>query len=456
METRANYAIVGFFTLVVIAAAFGFVYWMAEFGRGGPVAQLAIRIPGSANGLSVGSPVRFNGIAVGTVRSLFIDRDDPKFSVAFTEVRADAPVTTSTKAALEIQGLTGAAYIELSGGSASEENILAKAMDSGNTAVMVAEQSSVTNLLATADSILKRADGAIADLQGFIGDARDPLTNTVRNAETFSKALADNADGIDKFLQSVSALSDSVTTLSGRLDSTLSAVEDLVRAVDPQKVDQILANSETLTRELANAGGKMGTTIDKFNETVDTYKAFGASADVTLKRIDALVAAVDSQKVGQSIDDISAATGDARAAIKTFAELADQVGNRDQDIDQAISDFTQLANRLNNASSRVDGILVKVDSLLGSDDVNSLSVQAKETLASFKQLAENLNASIGPIAANLQRFSGTGLRDIQTLVNDTRNTMRGLNEAITNFDKDPQRLLFGGDQVKEYDGRMRR
>ena len=76
METKANYAIVGFFTLLVIAAAFGFVYWMAQSGRGGPVAELAIRIPGSANGLSVGSPVRFNGIPVGSVRNLSIDPDD--------------------------------------------------------------------------------------------------------------------------------------------------------------------------------------------------------------------------------------------------------------------------------------------------------------------------------------------------------------------------------------------
>ena len=35
METKANYALVGFFTLLVIAAAFGFVYWMAQSGRGG-------------------------------------------------------------------------------------------------------------------------------------------------------------------------------------------------------------------------------------------------------------------------------------------------------------------------------------------------------------------------------------------------------------------------------------
>jgi phospholipid/cholesterol/gamma-HCH transport system substrate-binding protein len=85
---------------------------MAEYGRGGPMAELIVRIPGSANGLSVGSPVRFNGIQVGSVQSLSIDADDPQFSLAFTEVRVDAPIYPTTKAILEIQGLTGAAYIE--------------------------------------------------------------------------------------------------------------------------------------------------------------------------------------------------------------------------------------------------------------------------------------------------------------------------------------------------------
>ncbi|NML73344.1 MCE family protein [Rhizobium sp. S-51] len=456
METKANYAIVGFFTMLVIAAAFGFVYWMAEYGRGGPMAPLAIRIPGSANGLSIGSPVRFNGIAVGSVRNLYIDKQDPQFSVAFTEVRADAPVTTSTKAVLEIQGLTGAAYIELSGGNAADENILAKAISTGEPAVLLADQSSVTNLLATADKILQRADNAIGELQGFISDARQPLTNTVKNAETFSKSLADNAEGIDKFLESVSALSESVSGLSGRLDTTLAAAEDLFKALNSDKIDKILSNTEEFTGNFADASDKIGPAIDNFRETAATFQRFGENADKTLAKVDEVFAAVDKQKIGKVMDDVSAASGDAREAVKSFKDLSLNISERTQDIDQAITDFTQLANKLNNASDQVDGILKKVDSFLGSGEADSLSVEARKTLQSIRGAADNLNAKIGPIADNLARFSNTGLRDIQSLVTDTRQTVRGLNDAITNFDRDPQRLLFGGDTVKQYDGRTRR
>ncbi|CAH0341141.1 MlaD family protein [Rhizobium sp. CECT 9324] len=457
METKANYALVGFFTLLVIGAAFGFVYWMAEYGRGGPVAPLAIRIPGSANGLSIGSPVRFNGIAVGSVRNLYIDNDDPQFSVAFTEVRADAPVTSSTKAVLEIQGLTGAAYIELSGGTADDkENILAKAMATGEPAVLMADQSSVTNLLSTADKILQRANDAIGDLQGFIGDARAPLTNTVKNAEVFSKSLADNAKGIDQFLKSVSALSDSVSGLSGRLDSTLGAAEDLFKALNSEKIDKILTNTERATANIASAADRVGPAIDSFRQTAETFQRFGSNADLTLQKVSKLVDAIDSQKVGKVVDDVSVASADARTAIAGFKDLSVSITGRKDDINKAIDDFTQLANRLNNASAQVDGILKKVDSFLGSDDTNSLSAEARKTLEQIRLTAENLNARIGPIAENLQRFSSTGLRDIQTLVNDTRQTVRGLNDAITNFDNDPQRLIFGGETIKQYDGRTRR
>jgi phospholipid/cholesterol/gamma-HCH transport system substrate-binding protein len=456
METKANYTIVGFFTVLVIAAAFGFVYWMAEYGRSGPMAELVVRIPGSANGLSVGSPVRFNGIQVGSVTSLSIDADDPQYSLAFTEVRVDAPIYPSTRAILEIQGLTGAAYIELSGGKVGEENILQKAIETGKRAVIVADQSSVTNLLATADRILDRANDAVGEVQGFVRDARGPLTKTLQNAETFSDALAKNSGNIDSFLQSVGQLSETVRNVSGKVDSTLEAVEALVRAVDAKKIDTILSNAEKVSRDIANASGDLKGTIQRFNDTATTFNEFGKKAQTTLDRVDTLVAQIDPAKVKGSVDDIAQATKDARVAVASIRDVANTVSARQKDIEQTIQDVSQMANKLNSASTRVDGILIKLDALFGTDNSQSLFTEARATLESFKKTADNLNARIGPIADNLQRFSSGGLRDVQSLVDDARQTMQNLNSAISNFDQNPQRLIFGGDTVKQYDGRTRR
>ncbi|HEX8045205.1 MlaD family protein [Rhizobium sp.] len=456
METKANYTIVGFFTLLVIAAAFGFVYWMAEYGRGGPMVELVVRIPGSANGLSVGSPVRFNGIQVGSVQGLSIDADDPNYSLAFTEVRADAPVYTSTKAILEIQGLTGAAYIELSGGRNGDENILKRSVDTGKRAVLLADQSSVTNLLNTADKILNRANDTIGDIQGFVSDSRAPLTDTVRNAQTFSKALSDNSDNIDKFLASMGQLSDTFKNVSTRIDSTLEAVEKLVRAVDANKINEVVNNANKITANVADATTDLKATVAAFKQTADTYNAFGQKAQQTLDRVDAIVAQIDPAKLKGSVDDITQVTKDARAAVTSIRDVANSVAARQQDIDQTIANARSISDKLNSASGKVDGVLSKVDSLLGSGDTQSLFAEARDTLVSFKKMADNLNARIGPIADNLQKFSGSGLSNVQTLINDMRGTVDNLNSTITNFDRNPQRLLFGGDTVKQYDGRARR
>jgi phospholipid/cholesterol/gamma-HCH transport system substrate-binding protein len=456
METKANYALVGFFTLLVIAAAFGFVYWMAQSGRGGPMAELAIRIPGSANGLSVGSPVRFNGIAVGSVRGLTIDPDDPRYSIAFTEVRADAPVYQSTKAVLEVQGLTGAAYIELSGGAKGEENILQKAMDAGRPAVLIADQSSVTNLLATADKILERADQAIGDIQGFVGDARGPLTQTIRNVETFTAALSNNSGNIDEFLHSLSTLSATVDRVSGTLNSTLEAADQLVRAIDAERINQIVGNAERVTRNVANASDDFGPLVASVRTAAAGFAQVGNDAQGVLKKADSLLAAVDPSQVGTTIQNISAASEDARQTLASARSVVDDVSHRSEDINKAITDFTELATKLNNASSRVDGILAKVDGLVSSDDSQGLFAEARKTLESFRTVADNINARVGPIADNLQRFSSSGLGDVKALVDDTRRTVNSLNQTITNFDQNPRRLIFGGETVKEYDGRTRR
>ncbi|WP_422370429.1 MlaD family protein [Hoeflea sp.] len=456
METRANYAIVGFFTLLVMLSAFGFVYWMARYGSTGETAQLVVRIPGSANGLSVGSPVHFNGIRYGVVRQLNIDPDSPNFVIADTEVRSNAPIYTDTRAALEIQGLTGSAYIELQGGTPTNPNILEIAATSGSIAVIEADPSGVTNLLATADEILQRANRVIGQVEGFVTDARSPLTETLKNAETFSAALRDNAEGIDEFLKSVSSLSGTVQSLSTRLEGTLGSVERLITAVDPDRISNIVTSVDKVTADFAASSGDITETLQSLRGTAESLESFVTDAGASLDKVDAVIASVDPDKVGEVMDNITVASADARQTLADARGVAETFNARKQDFDLIITDVREMSGRLNAASERVDGVLAKLDGFLGEGDASSLIADAEETLKSFREVANSLNARIGPIADNLQRFSGSGLRDVEALVNDARRSIQRIEQSITSIERDPQRLLFGGETVKQYDGRNRR
>ncbi|MCY1299070.1 hypothetical protein D9M70_485850 [compost metagenome] len=229
-----------------------------------------------------------------------------------------------------------------------------------------------------------------------------------------------------------------------------------MKSVDPKKIDHIVSNVEQISNDLKAASGGVTETLAALRRTVETYDQFGKNAQKTLERVDTLVASVDKEKVELVVNDITAATADARKTVANISAFAEKITARQQDIDRTITDVTQLASKLNASANRVDSILVKVDGFLGDADAPSLSADARATLASFRKMADNLNAQIGPIADNLKRFSGSGLRDVEALVTDTRRTVQSLENTISTFDKNPQRLLFGGETVKQYDGRTRR
>lgn len=457
METRANYVIVGIFTLAVIIAAFGFVYWTAGLGGGGQTGTLIVRIPGSAAGLGRGSAVLFNGVKVGDVTRLYIDPTQPTNAIAVTEVDRLTPITRSTKAEIGLAGLTGQANIELQGGSTSEPNLLTLAEETGEDAVIVAAPSAVTNLLQTAQDVLQRADSAFRSIEAFIGDARQPLTETVENTRRFSEALARNANGVDSFLANVSKLSETLGSASDRLESTLEAAEGLLNAVDREKVAQIVNNVEVFTDRLQTASRDLDRIMAGVDSTVQSVRTFTDSATETLAKVDVVVENVDPAGVKTTLSNIEEASEDARLAAADISAFTKKIGERSDDVDQIITDAQQLASRLNQASVRVDGVLAKLDSLLGSGEAEGVMTEATETIKAFRQVADTLNARLGAITEGLARFSGQGLRDVEGLVRDARTSMNRIERAITDLERNPQRIISGGEgTVRQYDGRTRR
>ena len=459
METRANYIIVGIVTLTVLLASFGFVYWIARFGDTTNSVPLEIRIPGSVTGLSVGSQVLFNGIKVGDVRRLIIDAKNPKGVVAITEVNLDTPVTSSTKATLGFQGLTGQAYIELKGGDPDGENILAKAAETGEMPFVEADPGAVNNLIDQAQSIATSAEKVLADLQGFVDDNRQPLTRTVSNTEKFSEALAKNSAELDGFLASIGDLSKTLQGVSGRLDTTLASAEDLLKSVDKQKIDRILANAEKVSADLAASSGNIKKVAESAEVAVRNVSDFAVKAGKTLDGIDKTLAAADAEKIKSAIANIDEATKTAKKAMEDIAKVTTKVGNRAEDVDQIVTNTRDLTAKLNQTAVRVDGVLEKVSAFLGSTEGQGpgLVAEARSTLIAFRKVADTLNARLGEITDGLAKFSGRGLNNVDALVQDTRRSVSRIEQSISELEKNPNRLIFGGQgSVPRTDGRNRR
>lgn len=553
METRANYVLVGLFTLAATIAIFGFVYWTARIGDTAQSTSLRVRIPGSASGLGRGSFVLFNGVKVGDVNRVYIDVSNPSVAIADTLIDALTPITKSTSATLGIVGLTGTTNIELQGGDPREENLIRAALEAGTVPEITAKPSVVTDILESATTLMERANGVLGGLERFVQDAREPLTETLRNTERFSGALADNADEIEAFLANADKLADTLGGVSDQFDTTLKAAEELLKSFDDEKVNTIIANVEEFTGKLnstangidgvmenvksasgsiADLSERAGSALDKVDnilgkvddetvrtaladiaeasatartiaediskvtgkfgdraedidriianarilserltkasgkivgimENVDTAVAnisdFSERAGGTLDKVDGILEGVDAEQVKTALNNIAEASDTARNAVSDVAKVIEKFGARSDDIDAIIDNASQLAERLNRASERVDGVLAKLDGVLGSEDADGMIADARETLHSFRKVAETLNARVATIADGLARFSGQGLRDVEALVRESRRSIARIEQAISDLERNPQRILSGGEgSVRRYDGRLRR
>ncbi len=453
METRANYVAVGLFTLLAIVAAFVFLYWTAGGNDQTQTVTLRVRIPGSASGLGRGSAVLFNGVKVGDVRRVYIDVTNPSVAIADTSVDRLTPITSSTRADIGIAGLTGQANIEIKGGAPGETNLLQLSELNGTVAEIEADPSPVTNLLQTAQSILSRADNIVTDLETFTAGAQQPISQTVKNIEQFSAALGRNAGGVDAFLDNVGKLSETLGGVSGKLSETLGSAEALLKSVEPAKITSIVANVEQITREFSAATTEIDSVVADVRGAAASLNTFSSDAGAAIAKVNKLLEGIEPGTVGTTVANLEETSAEVRKAIADISKVTERIGTRSEDIDQMITDAKQFASRLNEASVRVGGVMEKVDALLGSESAESMIESAGKAFASFRQVGETLSARIGPITDSVSRFTNSGLRDVESLIQDARRALQRIEAAIASIERNPQRLILGGDgPVRQFDG----
>jgi phospholipid/cholesterol/gamma-HCH transport system substrate-binding protein len=231
METRANYVLIGTFTLAVIAAAFGFVLWFQSLHTTKTRTPLRVIFEGPASGLRDGGSVNFNGIRVGEVVSVKLD--NPRRVVALAMIENNAPIRKDTKVGLEFQGLTGVAAISLTGG---DESAAPVPRDQDGVAVLTADPSSLQD-------VTEAIRGTLQNINRVVADNQESVKNSLHNLETFTNALARNSDKLDD--------------LMGKVDGVMAKADNLMLGLDA------LAGGKD--------GGELYLTVKSIRELADDF-----------------------------------------------------------------------------------------------------------------------------------------------------------------------------------------
>jgi phospholipid/cholesterol/gamma-HCH transport system substrate-binding protein len=190
MEDKVNYALVGAFVLGLGAALVAGVLWLAA-GLGGKQAMDPYQavIQESVAGLNVDAPVKYLGVDVGKVSQIEIDpQNSQQVRLRFLIVRG-TPIQTDSVAVLKTQGLTGIAYIEISGGSDGEQPL--RPGPDGAAPMIPFKPSLAARLENVLSNVLANVDRVSNNLNAvFNADNQAALKSVLADTATLMQALA--------------------------------------------------------------------------------------------------------------------------------------------------------------------------------------------------------------------------------------------------------------------------
>jgi phospholipid/cholesterol/gamma-HCH transport system substrate-binding protein len=254
-----NYPIVGLFVLVLGTVLIAGVLWLASGGAFQKKydGYQAI-VEESVAGLNVKAPVKYNGVDVGNVRDIRLDANNPDRVILLFAIERGTPVKEDTVAVLKTQGLTGIAYVELSGGTRDSPPLLAKP---GSEYPVIGTKPSLSARLENVLTTL------LAKLDSTSGSINDLLSE--ENRAAFKSALAD-----------ISSVARTIAARRSTLDATMvDAARTFANASGASAkagplIDSINRSAEAVEKmgnEVAQASSGAGKTVDSVGADIKRF-----------------------------------------------------------------------------------------------------------------------------------------------------------------------------------------
>jgi phospholipid/cholesterol/gamma-HCH transport system substrate-binding protein len=243
METRAHHVLIGAFALAVVVCGVLFALWLAKTSINRQYHYYDIVFTEAVTGLSKGSTVQYNGIQVGEVSQLKLDPKDPRKVLARIQVAADTPIKTDTRAKLGLLGLTGVAFVQLTGGAPDSAPLMPTSSDP--VPVIQSESSALTALLSSGTDVVTSLNGILDRLGKIVSSQNvDRINHTLANIDKTTSALAAERDDLRQLIQQAAAA-------STELNQTLAGVNHLVNGPGGKTIESAQKAMASLAKTTA-------------------------------------------------------------------------------------------------------------------------------------------------------------------------------------------------------------
>jgi len=247
MEKNANYALVGLSTLILTVALVVFVVWLARLRINAEYDLYDIVFAGPVRGLNEGGEVHFNGIKVGEVTKIALDKTNPSNVIARVRVTEDVPIRVDSFATLEPQGITGLNYVQISAGTSTRPLLVdAACKNVGMTRecipVLHSQRSAISDLLEGGGTVLTSTIEALHRVNEVLSD---------ENIKTFSATLSDAQAVTAELRERKSIIADAQSAVQ-RIDEAAGQIAELSKTTN----GLVAGDGKTMVKNLADASAE--------------------------------------------------------------------------------------------------------------------------------------------------------------------------------------------------------
>ncbi|CAM3065546.1 MlaD family protein [Legionella anisa] len=241
MEAKTNYTLVGVVVLILLVGLLATMLWLSVGFNQKKYSTYTVYMHEAASGLTKDAPVKFNGVQVGYVKEIQLNQSDPRQVEILLNIEEGTPVTTSTYATLNSQGITGVTYIGL---SASTSDLTPIPQMPGEPFPVIPSKPSVFTQL---DSILKKVSedvGSVSDEARRIFNEENAkhVRHILTSIDHFSKDLARNGKNLNVLMHNLAKTS-----------------RDFPRMLDELRVG--ISKFNTMAESLSQAGNSVSKTM---------------------------------------------------------------------------------------------------------------------------------------------------------------------------------------------------
>jgi phospholipid/cholesterol/gamma-HCH transport system substrate-binding protein len=348
------------------------------------------RFADSVSGLEIGAPVKFQGVRIGSVGSIDIDREDISKVRVTLGLRRGTPVKGDSIVTMNSMGITGLKFIELTGGT-NETDFL----DPG--AEIPSAESFMDRITGKADVISEKIELLANNLVALTGESQRQkfdaiLSETADLLASANRIVKKNEAKIDEIVGNLSEAAESMKTLAARLDHTLERLDDQILVV-ADEVQGAVTDVRILLQE-------QNINLSSLLQNVD---------DVAM----GILEIVDSPSVRQL----------PKALRETTLLLSDLIRNAD-------SRLRKLLTTLDRSAEHLDGVITdgRVQSLLDG----------------LPRLASGLEGLVETLDLTLRQSR----EDLFKALSNLKDVVRNLNDFTQMLLENPS-ILLRGSQLKE-------